>query len=153
MPKPQLLDLMRMACEPQLVHDYNQFLSKGAEEAFWKDVLWWLEICVLEDKMHRLLELSGDDAADPEKLVQVFASQGQGGWTAHGGSYRDVHQVLPGDSFCLFVSPVQYGMCPTALQAKASGTQPLVSTLLFALKSGCRSDEELRTHSPSGREG
>ena len=95
MPKPQLLDLMRMACEPQLVHDYNQFLSKGAEEAFWKDVLWWLEICVLEDKMHRLLELSGDDAANPEKLVQVFASQGQGGWTAHGGSYRDVHQVGP----------------------------------------------------------
>ena len=78
MPKPQLLDLMRMACEPQLVHEYNPFLSKGAEEAFRKDVLLWLQICVLEDKLHRLLELSCDDAADPEELVQVSASQGHG---------------------------------------------------------------------------
>eukprot|EP00899_Mesostigma_viride_P003650 jgi/Mesvir1/13286/Mv16551-RA.1 len=55
LPGVTLRDMARMACDPRLIGQFNPFLSQRAKEAVLGAVLLWLEVCVLEDKVARLL--------------------------------------------------------------------------------------------------
>eukprot|EP00899_Mesostigma_viride_P018047 jgi/Mesvir1/26243/Mv05721-RA.1 len=55
LPAVTLRDMARMACDPRLIGQFNPFLSQRAKEAVLGAVLLWLEMCVLEDKVARLL--------------------------------------------------------------------------------------------------
>eukprot|EP00899_Mesostigma_viride_P028443 jgi/Mesvir1/8784/Mv02694-RA.1 len=62
LPAVTLWDLACMACNPRLIGQFNPFLSQRAKQAVLGAVLLWLEMCVLEDKVARLLAYatSGD---------------------------------------------------------------------------------------------
>ncbi|MEW5319231.1 MAG: hypothetical protein WDW38_010396 [Sanguina aurantia] len=62
-PIPGLLDLTRVAWKPQLLKDFNPFLSDASCKNIHQGVLVWLQLCVLEDRLSRLhmIAAGGDD--------------------------------------------------------------------------------------------
>ena len=48
-------DLLRLALDPNLVRQFNPFLTQASHGVLGKAVLTWLQLCVLEDKLGRLL--------------------------------------------------------------------------------------------------
>jgi hypothetical protein len=70
-PTAALLDLLPCAWQPQLLLQYNPFLSAAAVARLHQAVLVWLQLCVLEDKTARLQQLlqAGPDAVTA--LIQV----------------------------------------------------------------------------------
>jgi hypothetical protein len=59
------LDLLRCIAQPQLqlLEQFNPFLSPAAAQQLRQGVLVWLQLCVLEDRLGRLVQLA---AAGPE---------------------------------------------------------------------------------------
>jgi hypothetical protein len=70
-PAAALLDLLPCAWQPQLLLQFNPFLSAAAVARLHRAVLVWLQLCVLEDKLGRLqqLLLAGPDGV--AALIQV----------------------------------------------------------------------------------
>ena len=62
-PEPRLLDIMTAAWDPDTFAVFNPFLSRPAQQALRADVQLWLALCVLEDKIARLLALGDADPA------------------------------------------------------------------------------------------
>lgn len=54
LPCPGLLDLARMAVEPELVLHFNPFFSPEAHRRWNQGVSVWLQLCVLEDRLERM---------------------------------------------------------------------------------------------------
>ena len=48
-------DLMQIALESQMLHRMNPFLSQESENELRVTIIYWLELCVLQDKIGRLL--------------------------------------------------------------------------------------------------
>ena len=76
------LDLMRVAVRPELVAEFNPFLSPEAAQELQRRVLTWLQLCVLEDRLGRVEALAaareaGDDCLP--QLVQVSGMATAGG--------------------------------------------------------------------------
>jgi hypothetical protein len=57
------LDLLRLACKPDLLTHINPFMGEGLKQQLLQGVLIWLQLCVLEDRLGRLVQLA---AAGPE---------------------------------------------------------------------------------------
>lgn len=70
-PCPALLDLLSCAWQPQLLLRFNPFLSEMAASRLHRGLLTWLQLCVLEDKLHRLLELLAGGPETTPALLQV----------------------------------------------------------------------------------
>eukprot|EP00899_Mesostigma_viride_P005241 jgi/Mesvir1/14718/Mv05368-RA.1 len=68
LPAVTLQDMARMACAPSLIAQWNPFLSHKAKEVVHESILVWLQLCVLEDKMARLLAHA--TAGDEARLLQ-----------------------------------------------------------------------------------
>lgn len=75
-PSPGLLDLVRAAWRPQLLLDFNPFLSPAACGVLHAAVLIWLQLCVLEDRLGRLDRLARAGAEHDTALTQVGAGNG-----------------------------------------------------------------------------
>jgi hypothetical protein len=60
---PTPLDLVRCIVQPQLLQQFNPFLAPAAAQQLREGVLLWMQLCVLEDRLGRLLQL---EAAGPE---------------------------------------------------------------------------------------
>ena len=54
LPYPGLLDLVRMAVEPELVQHFNPFFSPEAHRRWTQGVSVWLQLSVLEDRLERM---------------------------------------------------------------------------------------------------
>jgi hypothetical protein len=62
--------LMQAALRPQLLFDANPFLSPAAVVALHAGVITWLQLCVLEDRLGRLVALHGAGPDCEPALVQ-----------------------------------------------------------------------------------
>ncbi|PNH10973.1 hypothetical protein TSOC_002217 [Tetrabaena socialis] len=69
-PTVGLLDLVRCAFQPQLLLEFNPFLSSEAVQQLREGVLAWLQLCVLEDRLGRLRALAAAGEDDRVMLVQ-----------------------------------------------------------------------------------
>ncbi|KAG2441635.1 hypothetical protein HXX76_003254 [Chlamydomonas incerta] len=65
------LDLMRLAVRPQLVGEFNPFLSPEAAQELQRRVLTWLQLCVLEDRLGRVEALAVAHGAGDDCLPQL----------------------------------------------------------------------------------
>jgi hypothetical protein len=54
-PIPTVQDLARLSFMPKMLKDFNPFLSEAGTKKFQTGVFQWLDLCVLEDKLHRML--------------------------------------------------------------------------------------------------
>ena len=54
-PIPSISDLATLAFDPDWLHIFNPFLSRKTSQAVKDGVLQWLQLCVLEDKVFRML--------------------------------------------------------------------------------------------------
>ncbi len=77
-PRPGPLDLVPAAWDPHQLARLNPFLSGAAQAKLHDGVLLWLQLCVLEDRLGRLVALAGAGPEYKEQLVQV------GGWARIG---------------------------------------------------------------------
>eukprot|EP00899_Mesostigma_viride_P019524 jgi/Mesvir1/27573/Mv07318-RA.1 len=68
LPGVTLRDVARMACDPTLIAHCNPFLSRPAKAAVYDAILVWLQLCVLEDKLGRLVAHA--TAEDERMLLQ-----------------------------------------------------------------------------------
>jgi hypothetical protein len=66
-PTAGLLDLLRCAWQPQLLRSFNPLLSDAACSRLQAGVLTWLQLCVLEDRLGRLVRLAAVTAAAAER--------------------------------------------------------------------------------------
>jgi hypothetical protein len=57
-PVATLSDLARFALLPKSINKFNPFLSKATNQGLHDDILVWLQICVLEDKVERIYHLT-----------------------------------------------------------------------------------------------
>ena len=85
LPEPAPLDLLSAAFQPQLLHDFNPFLSPAKRQRLQPQLLEWLKLCVLEDRLERLLLLAraaeaagSDNQAQTAALIQVGGVPGLG---------------------------------------------------------------------------
>ena len=80
-PRVTLRDLARAASEPAAVlFSLNPFLTCEAITTLHNGILLWLEHCVVEDKLHRMIALA---AADNEAELAREALQSRRAWSAH----------------------------------------------------------------------
>lgn len=73
LPSIALRDLLVIACDHGKLALFNPFLMLKSRDAIIKDILLWLQLCVLEDKLHRLLgwcQPLDIDSSAKEFLVQ-----------------------------------------------------------------------------------
>eukprot|EP00899_Mesostigma_viride_P019526 jgi/Mesvir1/27575/Mv07320-RA.1 len=68
LPGVTLRDVARMACDRTLIAHCNPFLSRPAKAAVYDAILVWLQLCVLEDKLGRLVAHA--TAEDERMLLQ-----------------------------------------------------------------------------------
>eukprot|EP00951_Prasinocladus_malaysianus_P045450 scaffold605372_cov34-Prasinocladus_malaysianus.AAC.1 len=54
---PGILDLVQTSFDPQVMRDVNPFLAKSASEQITATGRLWLQLCVLEDRIQRMLNL------------------------------------------------------------------------------------------------
>lgn len=66
-PTAGLLDLVRCAWQPQLFRSFNPLLSEDACSRLQAGVLTWLQLCVLEDRLGRLVALAAAADAAAER--------------------------------------------------------------------------------------
>jgi hypothetical protein len=66
-PTAGLLDLARCAWQPQLFRSFNPLLSDAACSRLQAGVLTWLQLCVLEDRLGRLVALAAAADAAAER--------------------------------------------------------------------------------------
>ena len=57
LPRITLVDLMRIAFAPEHICHFNPFFSKDAQRHIIADILIWLQLCVLEDRLGRIVYL------------------------------------------------------------------------------------------------
>ncbi len=69
-PIPTIRDLARIAWEPRHLENFNCFLSETAASEFHAGVLRWLEFCVLEDKLRRMLSAARSDPQALQRELQ-----------------------------------------------------------------------------------
>ena len=69
-PIPTIRDLARIALEPQYLETFNCFLSETAVSSFHASVLQWLELCVLEDKLGRMIAAARSDPPALQRELQ-----------------------------------------------------------------------------------
>jgi hypothetical protein len=74
-PSASQADLLHCALHPQLLHQFNPFLSQQACRQLHQGLLVWLALCVLEDKLGRLVGLAegvGEKGGQaPAALIKV----------------------------------------------------------------------------------
>ena len=72
LPSATLLDLLQIRLVPDLINHFNPFFSKTARLHVMADITTWLELCVLEDRLHRIVNLgrSCSDGAVDEQLAR-----------------------------------------------------------------------------------
>lgn len=73
------LDLARVAVRPELVNEFNPFLSPEAAQELQRRVRLWLRLCVLEDRLGRIVALAAARRAEGDclpQLVQVRRGDG-----------------------------------------------------------------------------
>lgn len=70
-PDASLLDLLCCAWQPELMLEFNPFLSTAALSRLHEGVLTWLQLCVLEDKLARLVQYAEAGAEAEAMLKQV----------------------------------------------------------------------------------
>lgn len=61
-PSPGLRDLLCCAFQPELTVKFNPFLSDDAHATLQQAILAWAQLCVLEDRLNRLVHLFASDA-------------------------------------------------------------------------------------------
>ncbi|KIZ06296.1 hypothetical protein MNEG_1660 [Monoraphidium neglectum] len=67
-PHASAADLMRFALDPPLLSRFNPFLSDASRERLLAACRLWLQLCVLEDRLGRLVELAASDDDGPLAL-------------------------------------------------------------------------------------
>eukprot|EP00198_Chlamydomonas_reinhardtii_P007687 XP_001697024.1 predicted protein [Chlamydomonas reinhardtii] len=65
------LDLARVAVRPELVNEFNPFLSPEAAQELQRRVRLWLRLCVLEDRLGRIVALAAARRAEGDCLPQL----------------------------------------------------------------------------------
>jgi hypothetical protein len=66
------VDLLALACGPEAqLLSFNPFLSAGVCSQLRQGVLTWLQLCVLEDRVERLLKLATAGQEHTRRLVKV----------------------------------------------------------------------------------
>lgn len=74
-PTPSPVDLMSMAWGPEAqLLAFNPFLSTEACRQLQAGVLTWLELCVLEDRMERVIKLAAAGEEYRPRLIKVRPS-------------------------------------------------------------------------------
>jgi hypothetical protein len=61
-------DLLRIALDSKIVRYFNPFLSVSSQDVIFNDILLWLQLCVLEDKVARITKFNTHGLVD--SLVQ-----------------------------------------------------------------------------------
>ena len=61
-PIPSISDLAKLAFAPDGLQAFNPFLSERASQVIHDGTFQWLQLCVLEDKVHRMLDLAKNEA-------------------------------------------------------------------------------------------
>jgi hypothetical protein len=72
-PTATAVDLLRAACRRELLKQFNPFLSAASVEQLWQGVLVWLQLCVMEDRLTRVLLLA---AAGEEYRIPLIRVSG-----------------------------------------------------------------------------
>jgi hypothetical protein len=80
-PAAASLDLLGAALQPRLLQEFNPFLGPAALARLQRGLLLWLQLCVLEDRLERLVLLaqaaaaaaSGEGQAQVAALIKVRA--------------------------------------------------------------------------------
>lgn len=72
-PTCSLLDLARIALDPDLLKEMNPFLKAVPREQLHDGVIVWLQLCVLEDRLTRLIGLAEHGEEQLPVLIQVFS--------------------------------------------------------------------------------
>jgi hypothetical protein len=73
-PLPNLLDLARAAVEPHpsaFIRSFNPYLTDRSCNRLHQAILLWLQLCVLEDRLDRILELSNKPTEFKPTLIKV----------------------------------------------------------------------------------
>lgn len=66
------VDLLALACGPEAqLLAFNPFLSAGVCSQLHQGVLIWLQLCVLEDRIERVLKLASAGKEHTRRLVKV----------------------------------------------------------------------------------
>lgn len=66
------VDLLALTCGPEAqLLAFNPFLSAGVCSQLRQGVLIWLQLCVLEDRMERVLQLASAGQEHTRRLVKV----------------------------------------------------------------------------------
>lgn len=75
-PTPVLLDLLRCCVDQQLLRELNPFLSPAAAATLQAACLLWGQLCVLEDRLQRLVQLLAANSGDEylPVIIRVRAS-------------------------------------------------------------------------------
>ena len=58
-PSATIADLAKISFMPSLIEDFNPMLNQKAREVVVKSIIIWLQLCVYEDKLTRLISLCG----------------------------------------------------------------------------------------------
>ena len=66
-PTVNRVSLMRIACRPETMRQLNPFLTTASTQFLLKQICLWLQLCVLDDKMNRMLALT----AEPQLLAEL----------------------------------------------------------------------------------
>ena len=76
-PIPSRSDLAKLAFAPDGIRTFNPFLSEGASQAIHSGVLQWLQLCVLEDKLRRMLDLAKKQGPAKSALERELEDTGR----------------------------------------------------------------------------
>lgn len=74
-PEVSLRDLGNLACSRTKIHEFNPFLTSQEVQQVHSSIMKWLEICVIEDKMKRVLDLSR--SGNEQELIMELQETGR----------------------------------------------------------------------------
>jgi hypothetical protein len=78
-PIPTVQDLARISFMPKMLKNFNPFLSEAGTKKFQAGIFQWLNLCVIEDKLQRMLGFARKEERQPlERELEDTKSQ----WSA-----------------------------------------------------------------------
>lgn len=84
-PAAQRSDLVRCSWQPELLHHFNAFLSPASIKMLQEAILLWMQLCVLQDRLRRILSYlhpgTTGAAADTSLVVRELLTQRV--WSVH----------------------------------------------------------------------
>ena len=109
-------DMMRIALSAESVLVFNPFYSRNACARIRADVLLWLQLCVLEDKLHRIIQFASKQGGD-DLLIQELQTRRI--WSVEEHPYWLVYEAIN----TIQIRPTQFSVAKSLMDNEGAIVQ------------------------------